>query len=628
MLKNMSLKNKLAILASLAIVIGTIIVELIAFRASLQQLDHSVQQRIQGSAASYNQYVIDWLKAKQSALTSLQSESKEDAIVTHLKQIRDSGGFDNVFLAYPDGAQKNANGVTLPPDNNDPRKWGWYINAMADKSRVFMDNPTVAAATGKNVVSLGKAVDFSGKNLVLGADVEITDIINTMNQVILPGSGFMFIANQKGNVFTHADSKLLNQSVSALGLSFKDIENAAKQSSEIRIQLNGEEYELFARPIKGTSLITVILLNYSSLVSPLYTTLYSQFVVTGVLILVCIAVFNLLCNVLFRPLRHVADALEEIASGSGDLTQRIPVEAHDEVGKLALGFNTFVDKLQQLMLDIRSQAEDLTSQSKLSAERSNASARELGVQQQEVSMVATAVTEMSSATQEIASHAEQTASAAQGSAQTTEDGRNRVMDTKASIDRLAQELQQAGVVVSELDHHAQEISSVLATIQGIAEQTNLLALNAAIEAARAGEQGRGFAVVADEVRVLSQRTHTSTEEIKTTTDKLQEITQRAVSIMDNSSKLAGSSVEDADKAAFALNEISSAVSLISDMATQIATAAEEQTHVTEEITLNITSIRDVTEQLAVGSDESLQQSNDLRNSAHSLSEKVATFKLS
>lgn len=628
MFKTLSLKNKLAVLASLAIVISTIIVCIISFRASLNQLNASVEQRLNGSSTSYNQYVIDWLKAKQSALSAFDADTKEENILTHLKQARDSGGFDNVFLAYPDGSQKNANSVILASDNNDPRVWGWYKNAMADKSKVFMDNPTVASATGKNVVSLGKYINLFGKSLVLGADVEITDVINTMKQVILPGDGYLFIANDKGNVFTHENSKLLNQSVNKLGLNYADIKKSESMGHYINVSVNGAETVLFAKHIKGTPLSTVVVLNHDSLVAPLYSTLYSQLIVIAILILVCIVVFNMLCSVLFKPLRNVASALEEISTGNGDLTQRIEVDSADEVGHLAEGFNTFVAKLQTLLMEIRDQAQGLTQQSKASADRASSSAKELATQQQEVTMVATAVTEMASATQEIASHAEQTANAAQRSSETTNQGHTLVLDTKQSINNLAAELTQASSVVAELDHHAQEISAVLATIQGIAEQTNLLALNAAIEAARAGEQGRGFAVVADEVRVLSQRTHTSTEEIKSTIDKLQEITQRAVDIMNSSSELADSTVLDADKAALALEEINSAVTLISDMATQIATAAEEQTHVTGEITQNITSIRDVTEQLAVGSDESQQQAMELRNSANSLNEKVGTFKLS
>ncbi|MEF1339594.1 cache domain-containing protein, partial [Vibrio rotiferianus] len=335
MLKNLSLKNKLAISASAAIILGGVLVEGLSFRDALQRLDVEVEQRLESTSASYNQYVSDWLLSKERALKSLSQDAEKSAIVTHLKQVKDSAAFDNVFLAYPDGTQDNANGVVLPPGNDDPRKWGWYTNAIANPSQVFIDNPTVAAATGANVVSLGKAINLHAQTSVLGADVEIGDIINSLDKVILPGEGYMFIANEQGNVFIHKDSKFLNQPISKLGLSFQDIAAISQSGNDRQVSVDGNTFVVFAKKIEGTELTTVTVIDHNSLIEPLYDAVWGQIIATSIVVILCVALFNLLCNILFRPLYNVSNALSQIANGSGDLTQRIEVENRDEVGELA-----------------------------------------------------------------------------------------------------------------------------------------------------------------------------------------------------------------------------------------------------------------------------------------------------
>jgi methyl-accepting chemotaxis protein len=283
--------------------------------------------------------------------------------------------------------------------------------------------------------------------------------------------------------------------------------------------------------------------------------------------------------------------------------------------------------MNDLVAHIRSQADDLQKNARSMAESAQVSVRESGSQQQQISMVAQAMNEMTNATQEIAHHAEHTADSVRESVASSVEGKVQVDKTRDSIVVLAEKVEQAGSVISNLNKNAQDISGILATIQGIAEQTTLLALKAAIEAARAGEQGRGFAVVADEVRVLSQRTHASTEEIQSMIGALQSTAQNAVSIMDDSRRLATGSVDNADNASNALENINNVVGTISSMAVQIATAAEEQSQVVKEVQNNMLSIKRVADHSTEESHRDEERAKNLQDLARGLHDKVSTFRL-
>jgi methyl-accepting chemotaxis protein len=437
----------------------------------------------------------------------------------------------------------------------------------------------------------------------------------------------MFIATKEGKIFAHKNTSLLNKPVNVINPEFTTsaLNRLAKSNNVSLDTLSGEDIYIYVAPIEGTRLNSVVIVNYNSVIGPLYDALYSQLLVAFIAIAACAFLLSLLCRVLFIPLAHVSNALALIAQGGGDLTQRINIKTDDEVGELANNFNIFVSSLQALIKHVRGQAVELEQLAQFGANSSDKAVSDLQQQKEEITLVATAVAEMAFSTKEIASHAEQTAKTVHSSSTQTENGRGLVINSRTSINKLAQEIVQAKVVINDLHQHAQAINGILSTIQSIAEQTNLLALNAAIEAARAGEQGRGFAVVADEVRVLSQRTHSSTEEIKTMINTLQKSTVKAVDLMETSSKLADHAVTDSDKAALSLNEISESVGTINDMTTQIATAAEQQTLVTEEIMKNSTSIQDIAEVISSDGKNSQKQSEMLKMQASQLNEKVATF---
>ncbi|WP_263141920.1 methyl-accepting chemotaxis protein [Pseudomonas sp. RIT-PI-AD] len=317
-----------------------------------------------------------------------------------------------------------------------------------------------------------------------------------------------------------------------------------------------------------------------------------------------------------RPILGVAGMLEDIASGEGDLTRRLEYGRRDELGRLVKGFNGFLDKLQPIIADVKRSVQDARG----TADRSAAIATQTsaGMQQQfrEVDQVATASQEMSATAHDVANSAAQAADAARGADQATHDGLAMIDRTTLAIEQLASEMNAAMQEVEQLASSSEQIGSVLEVIRAIAEQTNLLALNAAIEAARAGEAGRGFAVVADEVRSLAKRTQDSVEEIRQVIERLQNGTREVVGSMHSSHRQAQSSVEQVEHAVTALRRIGDAVTVISDMNLQIASAAEEQSAVAEEINRNVAAIRDVTESLSGQAQESAEVSQSLNRLAN------------
>ena len=317
-----------------------------------------------------------------------------------------------------------------------------------------------------------------------------------------------------------------------------------------------------------------------------------------------------------RPILGVAQMLKDIASGEGDLTRRLHYAKQDELGELAGWFNRFLDKLQPIIADVKNSVLDARSTADQSA--AIASQTSAGMQQQyrEVDLVATAFQEMSATAQDVAHNAAQAAEAARNADQASDEGLQVIGTTTSSIELLAGEMNVAMQEVEGLASSSEQIGSVLEVIRSIAEQTNLLALNAAIEAARAGDAGRGFAVVADEVRNLARRTQDSVEEIRQVIEGLQSGTREVVSSMHSSHRQAQGSVEQVEQAVAALRRISAAVSTITDMNLQIASAAEQQGAVAEEINRNVASIRDVTESISAQAQESAQVSQNLNRLAN------------
>ncbi len=328
-----------------------------------------------------------------------------------------------------------------------------------------------------------------------------------------------------------------------------------------------------------------------------------------------------------RPLKQMVSMLDDIAQGEGDLTRRLQSDRADELGAIATGFNTFLAKLQAMISQVVSSVQKVSDSSEHTADIAIRTNQGVHKQMAEIDQVATAVHEMTATAQDVARNATQAAQAASEADRAANQGLDIVRDTSHSISELAAEIGRAVTVVQELARDSENINAILVTIRAIAEQTNLLALNAAIEAARAGEQGRGFAVVADEVRNLAQKTQQATQEIQQMIQQLQLGTREVVKVMEDSQGKTDISVQQASRAAESLASITQAVSVINDMNTQIASAAEEQSAVAEDINRNVINIGQVAGEVAGGADESSQASAELTKLAEQQRRLINQFRV-
>jgi methyl-accepting chemotaxis protein len=327
------------------------------------------------------------------------------------------------------------------------------------------------------------------------------------------------------------------------------------------------------------------------------------------------------------PLSNAVNAMKDISEGDGDLTSRLTVTGTDEIGQLAESFNGFISKIQNIIQEVTASTSQLSAAAEEMSMITSETREGVQRQQTETSLVATAMNEMSSTVHDVANNAATAAEAANQADSKTEQGKQIVNSTVASISSLAAEIERASTVINQLEKDSESIGTVLEVIRGIAEQTNLLALNAAIEAARAGEQGRGFAVVADEVRSLASRTQESTEEIQDMIERLQKGSRDAVMAMEAGKEQAQQTVGQASQAESSLSDISSAVAQINEMNAHIAQAARQQGDVAEETNKNIVNITEVAEGTANGAEQLATASQEMANLAVNLESQVAHFKI-
>lgn len=391
----------------------------------------------------------------------------------------------------------------------------------------------------------------------------------------------------------------------------RDAVNAASTEVAKLIQLNAEGARILTRQADDV-------FNQASRISVVISLVATLLVIAGAWLLI---------RQIRQPLQRLLNDIHRVASG--DLSQQIDLThfQRDEIGELAAGFDKMCVNLRMLVTDVHHCVDQLSSATNEISALATQSAGNMHSQKDELNMLATAMNEMQATVQEIARNTNDTAKASEDASTRADHGASMVNNTINSVDKVASELEQTANVVHKLDADSRNISVVLEVIRGIADQTNLLALNAAIEAARAGEQGRGFAVVADEVRTLAKRTQDSTAEINRIISELQQRSTQAGESMQKSQQMMNSTIDIARQAGASISEISGSASSISHMMTQVATATEQQGSVSDELNSNIVRISQASDEVAAGSKEMAHACEELNQLASHLSGMVTRFRI-
>ncbi|MEZ6927664.1 MULTISPECIES: methyl-accepting chemotaxis protein [unclassified Aeromonas] len=628
----LSLRGKLLATSLGVVLLMASLLGIVAFHTLKSRTMSAIQSEAVNYGHAYSVAIGDWMADRKNtvhALVNLIADNPQAELVPHLKQAYTSGGFGLTYFGSTQGVMTRQD-PSLNTGNYDPRERPWYQDAVK-AGQLIVTAPYVSVTMQKLVVTLSEPVLHQGELVgAVGANLALDKLIDEVLAMQVQGEGYAMLLDSSGLIVGHPNKELALKQIAELSpdLSAATFQQWGRENNELHAAtLDGRDVLLAVQPVAGTDWLLAMVMYRDVLEAPLASLLWQLVGLTLVLMLMFSALLTAMFKYLFADLGRVAGALHDIAHGEGDLTVHINTRSKDEVGQLAESFNQFVARLHGIVSRLRDVTVELAAQSRAQAAGAQSRSQRVRQQQDEIVMVATAVTEMASATQEIAGNAEFAATTSGDAVKLAVAGQSQVGQSQRSITGLADEVADASQIIVELDAHAQKISGILATISGIAEQTNLLALNAAIEAARAGEQGRGFAVVADEVRVLSRRTHDSTDEIQQMIETLQQTTRRAVSGMETSRQLAGTSVEDAESANLSLGQINEAIGAISDMATQIAAAAEEQTSVTSEISRNTENIRHVSQELAEQANQEAAQAAELKGLTERLEQEIGRFRL-
>ena len=588
-------------------------------REQVQELARHLLQANPRVSSIYTQYEVNGYDNRDNEFSAANPHSSKDGTL-EVYWIREASGLKFIQTADP--------GIKYLDKRNELglREAEWYLCSRDTLKPCLMEpyifeiepgNSALLTSLVYPVVSNGR---FRG---VAGVDMNLPVLQQSLMQqaktlydgkaqlYLLTGRGMLLASNRFADKIGSAMPALDNALYQRLQQAGSDVFEFEQQliiKSPIRIEASGSEWFSVIAVPKTLALQAADELSAQLAADGRSTTV--TMVGFGVLLLLAVmALLAIWLNAATRPIGNMSQLMNQLAGAEGDLTVQLSANSHSELNLMAEGFNAFSAKLRDMIRSLKGASTELQQQSRLMVSTIDKTSRSTSVQASEIQNVVTAMHQMSATANEVASLASSTASGAQESIAALSEANQLLQNTVNEFKGVARDFDSSSQKVAAVASSSQEINQITEVIQAIAEQTNLLALNAAIEAARAGEQGRGFAVVADEVRSLAARTHSSTDQIKKLIDSLQRQVQDTVAQISISTASVDKTVTEAEVAYDKLTQATAGMSTISDNAFQVAAAAEQQNQVSDEINRNITAIGDATRELEGLAQQNLQISS-------------------